>query len=84
MLARAVLETGDVLTARDLAFDFLAASDPDVRLYAEWLRTWFDLDDPALAVASEGERRRAALHAVNAGARDLADKLAAEPLAPLA
>jgi hypothetical protein len=75
VLARAVLEAGDVLTARELAFDFLASPDADIRLYAEWLRVWFDLDDPALAVASEGERRRAALHAVNAGARDLAEKL---------
>ncbi len=75
VLARAVLEAGDVLTARELAFDFLASPDADVRLYAEWLRVWFDLDDPALAIADEGERRRAALHAVNAGARDLAEKL---------
>jgi hypothetical protein len=82
VLARAVLETGDVLTARELAFDLKASRDADVRLYAEWLRTWFDLDDPGLQPEGEGERRRAALHAVNAGARDLAEKLtAAAPLA---
>jgi hypothetical protein len=82
VLARAVLETGDVLTARDLAFELVASKDADVRLYAEWLRAWFDLDDPGLLPAEDGERRRAALHAVNAGARDLAEKLAAA--APLA
>ena len=77
VLARAVLETGDVLTARELAFDLMASPDADVRLYAEWLRAWFDLDDPGLLPADDGERRRAALHAVNAGARELAEKLTA-------
>jgi hypothetical protein len=78
VLVKAILELGDPLTARDVEGDLGASPDEDVRLYAAWLRTWFDLDTSTSAPLAEGERSRAALLARNAGALDLADRLNAQ------
>ena len=77
VLVKAILQLGDPLTARDVEADLGASPDDEVRMYALWLRTWFDLTSSSPEV-DEGERRRAALMARNSGAVDLATRLLGE------
>jgi hypothetical protein len=61
VLSKAVLEQGDAQRAFDLVRDLAtAADDDDRRVYATWLRVWFDFDavdlDPAAnPAAGDGE-----------------------------
>jgi hypothetical protein len=45
VLVKAVLEQGDADTAVELADEFAASDDDEERVYATWLRVWFDLDE---------------------------------------
>lgn len=82
VLVKAVLELGDADAAVEIAHELAASQDPELRLYATWLRVWFDLDQggvdcgewPPLA---EGLARQAALVARAHGADQLVDKLEA-------
>jgi hypothetical protein len=75
VLVKAVLEHGATDAALDLAAELAVSSDPDERLYATWLRAWFDLDAAASDVAwpplGEGELRLASLVARAHGAESL-------------
>jgi len=81
VLVKAVLEQGATETACDLAAELAASSDPDERLYAIWLRAWFDLDRVASDVSwpplAEGEIRFASLVARAHGAERLVAELEA-------
>ena len=46
VLVKAILEQGDAETAVELASELGASPDDDERVYATWLRVWFDLDAP--------------------------------------
>jgi hypothetical protein len=81
VLVKAVLEVGDADMAVSLASELDHAEDDEERMYATWLRVWFDLDVegdaggtpwPPLA---EGQARLAALVARAQGAERLVDKL---------
>ncbi len=79
VLAKAVLEQGDDDTAVELASEWGRATDDDTRIYATWLRVWFDLDEegagePADAL-SEADLRMALLAARAHGAESLVTKL---------
>jgi hypothetical protein len=81
VLVKAVLELGAADTALELAAELAPSADVDERLYATWLRAWFDLDAaapelswPALA---EGELRLASLVARAHGAERLVAELEA-------
>jgi hypothetical protein len=83
VLAKAVLERGDDETAVELASEWGESTDDDVRVYATWLRVWFDLDveqaerqeDAAREALSEPDIRRAMLAARAHGAESLVAKL---------
>ena len=45
VLVKAILEQGDADTAIDLVEKLAASTDDDERVYAAWLRVWFDLDE---------------------------------------
>jgi hypothetical protein len=89
VLSKAVLEQGDAEAAYDLVRDLSRAPDDDRRVYATWLRVWFDLDGangggsepeagldrPALPALEEGEVRLATLVARAQGADSLVTKL---------
>jgi hypothetical protein len=86
VLSKAVLEQGDADLAVDLARDLATAPDDDHRVYATWLRVWFDFDaaedgDPDGAggrpwpALREGDVRLAALVARAQGADSLVTKL---------
>ena len=84
VLAKAVLERGDDETAVELASEWGESTDDDVRVYATWLRVWFDLDaEPAdvegggaaQPVLSEPDIRLAMLAARAHGAESLVAKL---------
>ena len=80
VLVKAVLEQGDPDTAIDLADELSASRDDDERVYAIWLRVWFDLDEDAdyresASPLPEGELRMAALVARSQGADKLVAKL---------
>jgi hypothetical protein len=80
VLAKAVLEQGDDDTAVELAAEWHRSSDDDVRVYATWLRVWFDLDDETGEGAppselSEADVRMAMLAARAHGAESLVTKL---------
>ena len=47
VLVKAILEQGDADTAVELASELGASASDDARVYATWLRVWFDLDDEA-------------------------------------
>jgi len=81
VLVKAVLGQADGDLAERLATDLAASKDEEERIYAVWLRTWFDLPGEA----SDGELRLALLLARSQGAADLAKKLEAriEPVSPL-
>jgi hypothetical protein len=79
VVVKAVLEHGATDTALDLAAELALSSDPDERLYATWLRAWFDLDTAASDVAwpplGEGDLRLASLVARAHGAERLVAEL---------
>jgi hypothetical protein len=81
VLVKALLEEGDVETGLAVARGLAASSDEDERVYATWLRTWFELDGPAAVSVgpwpplSEGDLRRAALLARAHGADKLVERL---------
>jgi hypothetical protein len=76
VLVKALLEQADGATARDLAFDLAKSTDDELRVYAAWLRAWFDLED--LSAPSEGDVRKALLLARSHGAEELIAKLEAQ------
>jgi hypothetical protein len=86
VLAKAVLERGDDETAVELASEWGESTDDDVRVYATWLRVWFDLDveqteaeredgHAAREALSEADIRLAMLAARAHGAESLVAKL---------
>jgi hypothetical protein len=87
VLVKAILERGDPERALDLLPALEASPDDDEKVYAAWLRVWFDLDggDGEVAVQdgagqvplTEGELRLATLLARAHGAEKLVDKLGA-------
>jgi hypothetical protein len=96
VLTKAILEQGDGDAAVDLAGAIATSPDDDVRIYATWLRTWFDLDEPGgdggrqglestggapWPQLSEAEIRLAALVARAQGADSLVTKLDARLVA---
>jgi hypothetical protein len=77
VLVKAVLQQGDPEAGLEIAEGIVRSADDDERVYAVWLRVWFDLDDaddpwPPLA---EGEIRMAALAARSHGAERLVEML---------
>jgi hypothetical protein len=70
---KALLELGDGEAASALYDDLVASKDEEIRVYAVWLRVWFEIDTPSNA--TEGEVRLALLLARAQGAVDLAKKL---------
>jgi hypothetical protein len=76
---KAVLEEGATETALELAAELAGSSDSEERLYATWLRAWFDLDNVASDVhwppLGEGELRLASLVARAHGAERLVAEL---------
>jgi hypothetical protein len=63
VLVKAVLEQGDAETAVELTGELAASDDDEERVYATWLRVWFELDEDAPTADEEevapadGERR---------------------------
>jgi hypothetical protein len=55
VLVKAVLEQGDGVTAVELATSLGRSADDDERVYATWLRVWFDLDGEGGEDAGEGQ-----------------------------
>ena len=82
VMVKALLEQGDPEGALSLYRSLAGTKDDDERVYATWLRVWFDLeagaddgdDWPAL---SEGELRMAMLLARSHGAEKLVELLGA-------
>jgi hypothetical protein len=71
VLVKAVLEQGDGDTAVELVDDLGASEDDDARVYATWLRVWFDLDDDAAdgdAEVGQGEAEAGGDRGRDAGA----------------
>jgi hypothetical protein len=84
VLVKAVLEQGNGEIGFELATRLADADDEDERVYATWLRVWFDLDsepDARWPPLAEGHTRRAALVARAHGAEKLVGKLEALLLA---
>ena len=86
VLVKAILEQGDADAASDLVEKLAASTDDDERVYAAWLRVWFDLDEQdagyrtsssPLGALGEGELRMATLLARSQGAEKLVEKLQA-------
>jgi hypothetical protein len=80
---KATLERGDADVALELATRLTAAEDEDERLYATWLRVWFDLDsesDGDWPPLVDGHARLAALVARAQGADELVGKIEARLL----
>jgi len=83
VLVKAILERGDDEAAESLAAELGTSQDEEERMYAAWLRVWFELDaqsDPtgdgdAWPPLDEGQARLAALVARAQGAEQLVDKL---------
>ncbi len=81
VLVKAILAQGDGDTGMDIAGELDRAADEEERMYATWLRVWFELDgsdpevEPPFAPLAEGEARLAALVARAQGAERLVDKL---------
>lgn len=82
VLVKAVLGQADGDLAEKLYAELAASNDEDERVYAAWLRAWFEIEGPA---PTDGELRLALLLARSQGAVDLAKKLEAalEPPSPL-
>jgi len=79
---KALLEQADVDAGAALYEDLVASKDEEIRVYAVWLRVWFELDAPASA--TDGEMRLALLLARAQGAGELAKKLEADIAGPSA
>ncbi|MGH7271896.1 MAG: hypothetical protein ACREJ3_15815, partial [Polyangiaceae bacterium] len=83
VLVKAILEGGDASAGLDLAAQLGTSSDGDLRIYAVWLRVWFDLDGPGTDAEvdeswpplAEPEIRLAILAARAHGADELVAKL---------
>ena len=81
VLVKAVLEQGDLETAKELCAGLASSPDEEQRVYVIWLRTWFELDgdtdpgSPRWQPPSEGELRMAALLARAHGATKLVERL---------
>ncbi len=81
VLVKAVLGQGAAEVAARLAGELDAAEDDEERMYATWLRVWFDLDGAtddegqAWPPLAEAQARLAALVARAQGAERLVDKL---------
>ena len=84
VLVKAVLERGDPQRALDLLPSLETSPDEEERVYAAWLRVWFDLEGEVLRTEGEetaveapltvGELRLATLLARAHGAEKLVDK----------
>jgi hypothetical protein len=77
---KGILEQGDTAAGGIVAAELAQAEDEEERIYATWLRVWFDLDaDESLgatwAPLGEGQARWAALVARAHGAMRLVEKL---------
>jgi hypothetical protein len=93
VLVKAILERGDPERALDLLPILESSSEGEERVYAVWLRVWFDLDGESeggggengtgQVPLSEGDLRLATLLARAHGAEKLVDKLG-ERLAAIA
>ena len=82
VLVKAILARGDDETAEALATELGASSDDEERVYATWMRVWFELDEAGEAGGeaswpplSEGDMRMAMLAARVHGAESLVEKL---------
>jgi hypothetical protein len=81
VVVKAVLQNGDVEKALELVVPLETSREEEERIYAVWLRTWFDLDtvaetgDAAASASPEGALRMAALLARAQGADKLVAKL---------
>jgi hypothetical protein len=72
VLVKAILGKADLDAAEKVIPGIEASPDEEERLYAVWLRTWFEIEG---GTASEGELRLAALLARSQGADELVKKL---------
>jgi len=85
VLVKALLQQGDDDGAAELVEELeKGASDDDRRMYATWLRVWFDMDAPegdyrtaGAQPIAEGDLRMAALVARSQGAEKLLEKIEA-------
>jgi hypothetical protein len=84
VLVKALLQQGDGEGAAELVEELeKGGSDDDRRMYATWLRVWFDMDKPegdyrtSAQPLAEGDLRVAALVARSQGAEKLLEKLEA-------
>lgn len=75
VLVKAVLQRASE-DAAELADELSRSKDEEQRIYAVWLRTWFDIE--GAPEPPEGELRLAALHARAQGGEDLVKKLDAK------
>jgi hypothetical protein len=73
VLVKATLQQTDPAVAQAVLDEVSAATDEEIRLYAVWLRVWFD--DADAGKLSEPELRMAALLARTHGAEELVRKL---------
>ncbi len=86
-LVKAVLQQGDAEAGLEIATDLADARDDQERLYATWLRIWFDLDAEGDASGApwpplkESDLRVAALAARGCGAEPLVAMLEAKLVA---
>ncbi len=85
VLVKALLQQGDDAGAAELVEELeKGAGDDDRRMYATWLRVWFDMDAPegdyrtaGAQPIAEGDLRMAALVARSQGAEKLLEKIEA-------
>ena len=82
VLVKALLQQGDPEGALELAHALEGSGDEEERIYAAWLRVWFDLeaaedDEGEWRPLDEGELRRATLLARAHGADELVEMLEA-------
>ena len=80
VMVKALLEQGDPEGGLELYRSLAGTKDDDERVYATWLRVWFDLEAGAddgddWPVLSEGELRMAMLLARTHGADKLVEML---------
>lgn len=84
VLVKAVLEQGDFESALEIGSRLVRSRDDEERIYATWLRVWFDLDsekDAEWPPLAEEDARLATLLARSHGADALVGKLEARLLA---
>ncbi len=77
VLVKSILQHGDADAGLELAEQLTGSDDDDERIYATWLRVWFDLDEDngAWPPLRDAEVRLALLLARAHGAERLVDKL---------